>query len=136
MLRQSILILFTFFALSANANAEPKETPMDDFISNQIEELELELELFGTPKNDGIYRIEAIEAYEIEEDISFDFDVDEYLPLNFDINEGRNLNWDCIELIEIEEVVEFNFDIKAHLPIDFNPYMGMTTVKSKEICLF
>jgi len=135
MLRKSISILFVLFAFSANANVGSKETPMDNFISEQIESLELELELFGTPINDDIINIQSINIYELEEEVNFDYDTSEYLPLNFDVNEGKNLDWSSIDLLEIEEEVEFNFNVKAHLPNDFNPYVGMTPIKSQGICL-
>jgi hypothetical protein len=135
MLRKSILILFVLFTFSVNANVEPKETPMDNFIAGQIETLELELGLFGTPINDGIISIESIQVLEIEEEIQFDYDTSEYLPLNFNANEGKNLDWSSIELLEVEEDVKFNFNVKAHLPSDFNPYIGMTPMKSQGICL-
>jgi len=131
MLRKFILILIVLFAFSANANVEPKETPMDDFISEQIESLELELELFGTPINDGIINIQSINVYELEEEVNFDYNTSEYSPLNFD----ANLDWNNIELLEIEEEVEFNFNVKAHLPIDFNPYAVLTPIKSQGIYL-
>ena len=137
MLRQSILILFAFFALSANASVEPKETPMDDFISSQIEELELELELFGTPTNNEIINVSSIAIYEIEEDITINFDANAYLPKDFDARKGMNdIDWNAINLYEVEEEVELGFNVKSYLPKNFNPYQGMITVKSEGICLF
>ena len=77
MLRKSILILFVLFAFSVSANVEPKENPMDDFISLQIETLELELELFGTTKEE-IISIASIDVYEVDEELSFDYETSEY----------------------------------------------------------
>ena len=122
MLRQSILILFVLFAFSANANSEPKETPMDEFIADQIATIELELELFGTPIDDGIVDVASLQVYEVEEEVFFDFDTDEHLPLNFDASEGKNLDWSKIELIEVEEEVVLDFDVNLYLPCGFNPY--------------
>ena len=136
MLRQSILMLFVLFAFSANANVEPKEIPMDNFISVQIETMELELELFGTTTNEEIISIASVDVFEVEEDPNFDFDASEYLPLNFNAQEGMNLDWNNIELIEVEEEVEFEFDVKAYLPCGFNPYKGMTEVASQDISFF
>jgi len=133
MLRKSILMLFVLFALSASANVEPKENPMDDFIALQIETLELELELFGTTTNEEIISIASIDVYEVEEELSFDYDTSEYLPINFDAKEGMNLDWNQIELIEVEEEVEFEFDVKAYLPCGFNPYNGMKEVEPQDI---
>ena len=135
MLRQSISMLFVLFAFSANANIEPKEDPMDNFISLQIETLELELELFGT-SNEEVISITSIDVYEVEEEVNFDFDTSEYLPMNFDAKEGMNLDWNQIELIEVEEDVEFGFDVKAYLPCGFNPYQGMTEVEPQDISFF
>ena len=135
MLRKSILMLFVLFAFSVSANVEPKENPMDDFISLQIETLELELELFGT-SNEEIISIASIDVYEVEEEVNFDFDTSEYLPMNFDAKEGMNLDWNQIELIEVEEDVEFGFDVKAYLPCGFNPYQGMTEVEPQDISFF
>ena len=128
-------MLFVLFAFSANANVEPKDTPMDSFISDQIEALELEIELFGTPLNDGILNVQSIKVCEVLEEVNFAYDTSEYLPLNFDVNDGKNLDWTNIELLEEEEDVEFNFNVKEHLPSDFNAYFGMTPLKSQGICL-
>ena len=135
MLRNSILILLVLFTLSVNANVEPKETPMDNFISNQIESLELELALFGTLINDGIINIDSIEVIEMEEEVHFNYDTSEYLPLNFNAHEGEDLDWTNIELVEVEEEVIFNFNVESYLPYGFNPYQGMTPIKSQGICL-
>lgn len=135
MLHKSILILFVLFTFSANANGELKETPMDNFIAGQIEKLELELELFGTPMNEDIISIESIKVYEIEEEVHFNYDTSEYLPLNFNANEGRNLDWTSIKLLEVEEEVTFNFNVKAHLPCGFDPHQEINTVITKQsIC--
>jgi len=135
MLRKSILILFVLFAFSANANVEPNENPLDNYIADQIESLELELELFGTTKEE-IISIASIDVYEVEEDLNFDFDTSEYLPLNFNAQEGMNLDWNSIELIELEEDVEFEFNVQAYLPCGFNPYQGMTEVEPQDISFF
>ena len=135
MLRKSILILFVLFAFSANANVEPKENPLDNYISSQIESLELELELFGTTKEE-IISIASIDVYEVDEELSFDYDTSEYLPINFDAKEGMNLDWNQIELIEVEEDVEFEFDVKAYLPCGLNPYHGMTEFEPQDISFF
>ena len=135
MLRQSISMLFVLFAFSANANIEPKEDPMDNFISLQIETLELELDLFGTT-NKEIISIASVDVYEVEEELNFDYDTSDYLPMNFDAQEGVNLDWSVIELIEVEEEVEFGFDVKAYLPCGFNPYQGMTEVEPQDISFF
>ena len=135
MLRQSISMLFVLFAFSANANIEPKEDPMDNFISLQIETLELELDLFGTT-NKEIISIASVDVYEVEEELNFDYDTSDYLPMNFDAQGGVNLDWSVIELIEVEEEVEFGFDVKAYLPCGFNPYQGMTEVEPQDISFF
>ena len=136
MLRKSILILFVLFAFSANANAEPKENPMDNFISSQIETLELEFELFGTPNKEEIVDIATIDVLELEEEVNFDFDTSEYLPLDFNANDGMNLDWSTIELIEVEEDIKIDFDVKAYLPCGFNPYRGMIEVEPQDISFF
>ena len=119
-----------------NANSDLKENPMDNLILNQMEELDLELELFGTPTND-IVEISSIQVYEFEEDITLGYDSAIYLPKDFDARKGmEGIDWNTIELYEVEEEVNLDFDAKAHLPKDFNPYQGMITVKSQGICLF
>ncbi len=137
MLRQSIFILFATFTLSANANADTKDNPMDNFISNQIEELDLQLELFGTQNNDVIVDVSSIHIYEIEEEATFDFDTKNYLPKDFNATEGmEGIDWKAVKLYEVEEEVDLGFETKDYLPKDFNPYQGMVTVKSQGICYF
>jgi len=125
MLRQSIIILFAIFALSVNANEDLKENPLDQFILNQIEILDLELELFGTP-NTKIIDISSIKLYEIEEEVVFNFNTMNYLPKGFDARKGmEDIDWDTINLYEVEEDIDLGFDTKEYLPKGFNPYQGM-----------
>lgn len=137
MLRQSILILFAFVALGATATAAPKESPMEELIANQIELLDLELELFGTPANTTIISIASIDVYEVEEESTIDFDTSKYLPKGFNAKAGmEDIDWSSIELYEVEEEVEFDFNVKDYLPKGFDPYKGMNTLASEGICLF
>jgi len=66
-------------------------------------------------------KIEDIYVYEVEENISFDFETKECLPKDFNPLKGiGDLDWDSIELLEIEEEVEIDFDTTQYLPENFN----------------
>ena len=71
-------------------------------------------------------RIEDIYVYEVDEDLSFGFDINQYLPKDFNSLKGLyDLNWDTIELIDIEEEVIIDFDTKQYLPENFCPNTDM-----------
>ncbi len=70
--------------------------------------------------------VEDVYVYDIEEDVTFDFETKKYLPTDFNPLKGiGDLDWNKIELIEIEEEVSIGFEIKAYLPLDFNALKGM-----------
>lgn len=127
MLRQLFVFVFAFFALNAIADTYPRFDTLDEYITTEIEKLELEKELFGTPTNgEDIVSIASIEVYEIEEEVVLDFDTADYLPEDFNANAGmEDINWDEIELFELEEEIDLGFDTKDYLPKNFNPYRGM-----------
>jgi len=131
MKRQLILVIFALFALNVNANAETNADPYSDFLSLEIEKLELEQELFGETANDEAVSIASIDVYEIEEEVELDFNTAEFVPADFNANEGMNdIDWSSIELLELEEEFEIGFDTKAYLPKGFNPYEGMKCTES------
>ena len=92
----------------------------------------LEASVFHNPDAKPI-AIDAIKVIEIEESVSFDFNVQDYLPENFNPLKGKhNLDWSKIELIEIEEEVSFDFNPKDYLPQDFNPH---ACTKTQKVCI-
>ena len=127
MLRQLFVFVFALFALNATADTYPKVDTLDEYIALEIEKLELELELFGTPTNgEDIISIASIEVIELEEEIELGFDTADYLPADFNPYKGMgDINWDEIELYELEEEIDLGFDTKDYLPKNFNPYRGM-----------
>ena len=125
MLRQ-LIVLFVLFAFNANTNADTKNDPLNDFVSLEVEKLELEQELFGNQTTTEAISIASIFLYEMDEALSFNFDPQQHLPKDFNARVGMNdINWSTIQLVELEEEVELGFDPKAHLPKDFNPFKGM-----------
>ncbi len=79
-------------------------------------------------------KIEEIYVYEVEEDISFDFETEECLPKDFNPLKGiGDLNWESIELIELEEEVTIDFDTKQYLPKEFNALKGIGDLDWSEI---
>jgi len=135
MLRQSVLLVFALFALNANANVATNN-PFNDFLSLEIEKLELEQELFGASTNDEAVSIKSISVYELEEELDLGFDTKGYLPEDFDAREGmHDLDWSTIALYEPEEDLEIGFDTKAYLPNDFNPFIGMNCESDVQISI-
>ena len=136
-MKRQLLILFAIVALNANANAETNIDPFTNFLSFEIEKIELEEELFGTPANNEVISIASIEVYEMEEEIELEFNTEQYLPEGFNAKEGMNeIDWNTIELYELEEELEIGFDTKAYLPNNFNPYRGMTCDEMIIVTLF
>jgi len=125
-MKHQLIILFALVALNATANAETITDPFTDFLSYEIEKIELEEELFGTPANNEAVSVASIEVYEMEEELDLEFITEKYLPEGFNAEEGMNdIDWSTIEIFELEEELEIGFDTKAYLPCDFNPYLGM-----------
>lgn len=121
-----ILLLAAFIAF--NANASSREIP-DDTLKNYktLEQLHLESTIFSDDLSlEEDIQIESLEVIEIEEEVTFNFDIKKYLPEGFNALEGmHDLNWDDIELIEVEEDVDLGFNTKPYLPEDFNALAGM-----------
>ena len=70
--------------------------------------------------------VEDVYVYEVEEDVTFDFETKKYLPTDFNPLKGiGDLDWNTIELTEIEEEVFIEIDTKQYLPEDFNALKGM-----------
>ena len=133
-MKRQLIILFAFFALSANANAEMNNDPFTDYLGLEIEKLELEHELFGFVSNNDAVSIESIDIYEVPEEVVLDFDTAEYLPEGFNAKEGmEDIDWNTITLYEVEEELDLGFDTKDYLPKNFNPYHGMALENFKVI---
>ena len=133
MLRQ-FTFLIALFALNANANAETNNDPFTDYLTLEIEKLELERELFGFQLNSEEVSIESLDIYEIDEEVVLDFDTADYVPEGFNAKEGmEDIDWNTITLYEVEEELDLGFDTKDYLPDNFNPYRGMTLEKLKII---
>lgn len=137
MLRQLFVFVFAFGALNATADTIPEIDPLADYISLEIEKMELEQELFGDPANgEEIISIASIDLYEIEEELDLGFDTADRVPSNFNAKEGMNdIDWSTIELYEVEEEIDFGFNTKDYLPKGFNPYQGMIKSDSAIVCV-
>jgi hypothetical protein len=126
-MKRQLIILFALVALNANANAETNNDPFTDFLSYEIEKIELEEELFGTSVNNDVVSIDSIEVYELEEELDIEYNTAELLPEGFNAKAGMNdIDWSAVELYEIEEELEIGFETKDYLPEGFNPYRGTT----------
>lgn len=128
----SSLILAASITAADNTLEEPDDYVSGDLLSETVEELGyLESRVFHNPDGKPI-AIDAIEVFELQEEVSFNFDTKVYLPKNFNPLKGKHdLDWSKIELIELEEEVSFDFDVKEYLPKHFNPY---ACVKTKVAC--
>ena len=81
-------------------------------------------------------KVQDIYVYEVEEDVTMEFDTTQYLPNNFNALKGiGDLDWDSIELIQIEEDVVIDFDTKQYLPKYFNSLKGMYDLDWDSIAL-
>ncbi len=133
-MKHQLIVLFAFFALSANANAETHSDPYSDYLNLEIEKVELEQELFGIQTNNGAVSIASLELYKVEEVVDINFDTKNYLPEDFDAEKGMNeIDWNKVDLYELEEEVDLGFDTKAHLPDNFNAYEGMSCNSSQMV---
>lgn len=137
MLRQLFVFVFALGALNATADTTPEIDPLADYISLEIEKMELEQELFGVPTNgEEIISIASIDLYEIEEELDLGFDTADHVPNDFNAKEGMNdIDWSTIELYEVEEEIELGFNTKDYLPKGFNPYQGMIKSDSDVVCV-
>lgn len=128
----SSLILVASMAASDNTIEEPDEFASENFTTETAAEMAFfENLLFNNPDAKPI-AIDAIEVLELEEDLTFNFDTQDYLPENFNPLKGKHdIDWNKIELIELEEELAFNFNVKDYLPKHFNPY---TCTKTKVVC--
>ncbi len=94
----------------------------------------------GGPKNHSgkhvIMKADDIHVIELEESLTFNFDVNNYLPENFNPLKGKNdINWNSISIIGVPEDVNFNFDTNSYLPKDFNPLKGKNDINWKDVPL-
>ncbi len=131
MLRLSILLV-TFFSFSISAKATTNKEPNNDFLSLEIEKLELEQELFSRVEFPEIVSVDSIEFYEVEEEVVLPLQIEKYLPNNFVVNKGiYDLDWNTIDLVEVEEDIDLGLNPKDYLPKNFNPYKGLVCSKSE-----
>ena len=137
MLRQLFAFGFALVAWNATAEIGPNDIPLDDILALEIEQMELELDLFEDAYIcEEVVSIESIDLYEPEEELEIGFDTTEYLPEGFDAREGMDdIDWSAIELFEIEEEDDFDFNTKDYLPVGFNPYKGMDCTAHAPIML-
>ncbi|MBT8273447.1 MAG: hypothetical protein KJO77_06555 [Bacteroidia bacterium] len=120
MLRKLLVFVFALGALNATANTITAADPIEDYLTLEIEKLELENELFGIMSNDEIVSIASIAVFELNESLELDINTKQYLPADFNAKEGmEDIDWDTIELFEIEDEFELEFNTKDHLPKDF-----------------
>jgi len=71
-------------------------------------------------------KIDDIFVYNIDEEVTLNFDTKEYLPKDFNALKGLgDLNWDNIKLVELDEKVNLGFYTKKYLPKDFNALKGL-----------
>ena len=136
-MKRQLIILFAFFALSANANAETNNDPFTDYLGLEIEKLELEQNLFGDQTISEAVSIASLDIFEVDEEISLNFDTQKHLPEGFNAKDGMNeIDWSKITLYELEEEVNLGFDTKDYLPKNFNPYRGMTCDEMIKVSFF
>ncbi len=124
MLRQLFAFGFALLVWNATADIRTAKLPIDDILALEIEELELEFELFSDAYIiKDVVEIESLELYEPDEELEFNFDTEARLPEDFNPREGmEDLDWSTIELYEIEEEEDFGFETKNYLPEGFDPY--------------
>ena len=131
MLRLSILLV-TFFTFSISTNATTNKEPDNDYLSLEIEKIELEEALFSSLEFPEIVSVDSIELYEVEEEVVLPSNTEKYLPNNFVANKGiYDLDWNTIELVEVEEEIDLGLNPKDYLPKNFNPYKGLVCSKSE-----
>jgi len=118
------LLLMTNTATSINVidNLDTANLKCNELNS---EECELRSQFLSVDDAEPI-KIDNIFVYNIDEEVTLNFDTKDYLPKHFNALKGLgDLNWDNIKLVELEEEVNLGFDTKKYLPKDFNPYEGM-----------
>jgi len=121
--RQDQNELDTFLSLIAKTDNLSMNS---NYLSDQIETLELEANILGFQENIEPISIADLEVFEIEEEVNLDFDTGKYLPEGFNVHKSiHDIDWDTIELYELEEDIDLGVDTIDYLPSDFNPYQGM-----------
>ena len=129
--------IFAFSLLFLSATFQSLTAGNPDSLQLKCTELNYEdcnLVLTNTSSVDEPIAINDIYIYDVEEEVSFNFDTKKYLPEDFNPLKGMyDLNWDEIELVEIDEEVFIEFDTKQYLPKDFNPLKGMYDLNWDEI---
>ena len=117
------MLLITISATSFNTIENPDSLTLKCTELN-FEECNLVNDLVS-PSEKPI-KVEDVYVYELEEEVTIDFDTKQYLPKDFNPLKGLyDLDWSTIELIELEEEVTIDFDTKQYLPEDFNPLNGL-----------
>ena len=133
---KSAIIFCTLSSLNAtiitNENSDNVISECENLIECNkltIEENNLRTLLFSSDFNEEskILDWNAVELFEVEEEVDLGFDTKDYLPVNFNALKGgkHDLDWNSIELIELEEEVDLGFDTKNYLPFGFDAKSGM-----------
>ncbi|WP_445956020.1 hypothetical protein [Yeosuana sp.] len=131
---KSAIIFCTLSSLNAtiitNENSDNVISECENLIECNkltIEENNLRTLLFSSDFNEEskILDWNAVELFEVEEEVELNFDTKTYLPENFNPLKGKNnLDWNTIKLVEVEEEVDLGFDTKDYLPVNFNALKG------------
>jgi len=117
------MLLITITATSYNAIENPDSLTVKCSEGN-IEECAIFS--FSASQDDKPVNIDDLYVYEIEEEVSINFDTKQYLPEGFNPLKGLgDLDWTSIELIELEEEVTIDFDTQKYLPENFNALEGL-----------
>ena len=105
----SLLMVALFSTTMLTASVKTSD-PLSEFLVAEIERMELEQELFGIDvNNQEPVSIAAVAVYELDEEVTFNFNTSDYLPENFNARKGMNdIDWNRIKLYEVEE--EINID--------------------------
>ena len=121
-MKQLVVIFSVLIGLHAAASVGEKayyEVLNADYVDQQLEEFELESELFSETESEEV-KIEDIKVIELEEEVDL-FD-NNY----FAYADNSTLEVEDIQVYELEETVQLGFDTKQYLPEGFNPYEGMS----------
>jgi hypothetical protein len=114
----TIFLISITNVIAANNNTGKCEQSND-------EECVLTHELFAHNNVSNEIDWNKLEILDLEEEVTLDFDTNDYLPENFNPLKGKfDLDWNKIELVELEEEVTLDFDTNDYLPENFNPLKG------------
>jgi len=117
------LLFITNMAVPDCKEKEPEKCLESMYSVDEIDHHLFNL-VFGNPEETTL-KVEDIKVFDLEEELEYNFDTQEYLPVGFNPLKGKHdLNWNEIELVELEEELKLDFDTKDYLPVGFNPLKG------------